>query len=160
MATEEEIEIERERIRKLVTSLGNVLETIRGTSSDVGSTVIRLKEAQAVLDSAKGEMAQTSSRVLSAVAESLAGLPASISKKMLEELDGAIATTISNSVERLNVASANATTAAKTLQAAIAANWATNRNAAITSGAVAGAVASVLLGIAAGLLFYFSRAQR
>jgi len=145
MATQEELEFERTRIRNLVHTLGNVLETISGSSENVGTALANLKIAQEAVTTAKALLTQRSTEVVQHVTTAIAGLPAAISAELLLELNGSIRKSVGTAVSKLTTASEEAGRSAKTLGEAVKLNLWTMIAVAVGASIFAGCVTSVII---------------
>lgn len=145
MATQEEIEFERDRIRTLVHTLGNVLETIGSSSENVGTALVNLKIAQDAVTTAKALLTQRATEVVEHVTNAMTGLPATVSAKLLRELNGSIQTSVATAVTTLTTAAEEAGRSAAALDKAVKLNLWTMVGIAVGASILAGCVTSAII---------------
>lgn len=147
MTTEQEIELERMRIRDLLTSLRSVLELIEASAATVASSHGQMTTAKGSLERAQNTLVKSASDVVEGVQNQMKELPGDTAKKIQEKLSGTIESAVESSVLPLTEAAKKVRQAATDL--AVTANenfWRT-----VACSAVAGLVA----GSAGGLLVFY-----
>jgi ElaB/YqjD/DUF883 family membrane-anchored ribosome-binding protein len=145
MATQEEIEFERDRIRALVHTLGNVLETVGSSSENVGTALANLKIAQDAVTTAKAALTQRAAEVVEHVTNAMTGLPGAVSAKLLRELNGSIQTSVATAVTTLTTAAEEAGRSAAALDKAVKLNFWTMIGIAVAASVLAGCVTSAII---------------
>ena len=145
MASQEELDLERDRIKTLVHTLGNVLETIGAASENVGTALTNLQIAQRGATTAEALLTQSAKDTAEYVTRTMTGLPAAVSAKLLKELDGSIQKSVESAVTKLSKAAEAATQSAAALDKAVKLKLWTMVGIAVGASVLAGCITSAII---------------